>query len=66
MSYAMDTPIAVRASESARTSFIRRTYLHLAGAILAFAAIDFLIFSLFTEAQMHNTFVQMFRSPWSA
>src|SRR5437660_23144 len=36
MSYAMEQPIAVRAAESARAGFIRRTYAHLAGAILAF------------------------------
>ena len=34
MSYAMEQPIALRASESARAAFIRRTYGHLAGAIL--------------------------------
>ena len=49
MSYAMESPIAVRASESARAAFIRRTYAHLAGAILAFAAIEFLIFGLLPQ-----------------
>jgi FtsH-binding integral membrane protein len=57
MSYAyeMDRPLAVRAAESERAGFIRRTYLHLAGAILAFVALEFLIFTL----------VQFFRSPMS-
>ncbi len=32
-----------------RTKFIRNTYLHLAGAMLAFAAIDFVAISLFNE-----------------
>ena len=35
MSYAMDRPIAVEASGSERAAFIRRTYGHLAGAVLA-------------------------------
>lgn len=41
MSYALDYPIAAQASESARAAFIRRTYAHLAGAILAFAGIEY-------------------------
>jgi FtsH-binding integral membrane protein len=40
MSYAMEQPIAIRASESARAAFIRRTYGNLAGAILAFAILE--------------------------
>jgi len=32
-----------------RTTFIRNTYLHLAGALLAFAAIDYVAISLFDE-----------------
>ncbi len=40
MSYAMEHPIAIRASESARAAFIRRTYAHLAGAILCFAILE--------------------------
>jgi FtsH-binding integral membrane protein len=46
MSYAMEHPIAIRAQESERATFIRRTYGHLAGAILAFAAIEFVIFGI--------------------
>ena len=37
------------ASEDARASFIRKTYLHLLGAILACVAIDALILNLFDE-----------------
>src|SRR5207247_6142154 len=44
--YAMEQPIAVRATESARAAFIRRTYAHLAGAILAFVIIEFLLLRL--------------------
>jgi uncharacterized protein len=39
MNYAMEQPIAIRAAESDRAAFIRRTYAHLAGAILAFAGL---------------------------
>ena len=33
-------PVAALAEEDARIAFIRRTYAHLGGAILAFVAID--------------------------
>src|SRR5262249_8885106 len=65
MSYAMETPIAVRASESARAAFIRRTYAHLAGAILAFAAIEFLIFGLTSKADLDGVMFRVFSSPVS-
>jgi len=65
VSYAMSAPIAVRASESARAAFIRRTYAHLAGAILAFACIEFLIFGLVPSDRLHDVMMSMFRSPWS-
>src|SRR5947209_1490167 len=45
MSYAMEHPIAARATMSARAAFIRRTYAHVAGAVLAFAALEFLFFA---------------------
>jgi FtsH-binding integral membrane protein len=51
MSYALDHPIAERAPESARAAFIRRTYGHLAGAILAFVAIEFVIFGAFLNSK---------------
>jgi uncharacterized protein len=65
MSYAMESSIAVRASESARAAFIRRTYAHLAGAILAFACIEFVIFSLVSEESFLTFFRQIFANPWS-
>jgi FtsH-binding integral membrane protein len=46
MSYMMDEPLAVRAAESERATFIRRTYGHLAGAILAFAALEMVLLNL--------------------
>ena len=39
-------PFAAQAMESDRTAFIRRTYLHLAGAIALFAGVEALIFAL--------------------
>src|SRR5262249_3380208 len=65
MSYAMSAPIAVRASESARAAFIRRTYAHLAGAILAFACIEFLIFGLVPKDRLAQVMMSAFASPWS-
>src|SRR5438309_2246178 len=40
MSYAMDYPIAARAEPSERAAFIRKTYGHLAGAVLAFVGLE--------------------------
>ena len=48
MSYAMNpSDAAAFAASSDRAAFIRRTYAHLAGAVLAFAAIDIAIFQFF-------------------
>jgi uncharacterized protein len=67
MSYAyeMDRPLAVRAGESERATFIRRTYLHLAGAILAFVALEFLIFNSVSSAQLDEFMMRFFASPMS-
>ena len=37
------------ATESERTAFIRRTYLHLAGAIAAFIGLELLLFNVFPD-----------------
>lgn len=63
MSYAMESSVAVRATESARAAFIRRTYAHLAGAILAFACIEFLIFGLVPKENLDSIMFQAFTSP---
>lgn len=48
MSYAYDAMLPVASARpSERAAFIRRTYLHLAGAILGFVAIEAAIFSTF-------------------
>ena len=46
MSYTMGYPLAARAEASERVAFIRRTYGHLAGAILAFAGLEALLLSI--------------------
>src|SRR3954465_6916413 len=46
MSYAYEYPVAAQARPSERAMFIQRTYLHLAGAILAFIGIEAIIFTL--------------------
>lgn len=49
MSYGYDYSVAARASSSDRALFIRRTYAHLAGAILAFMGIEALLLKLLSE-----------------
>src|SRR5947209_17644612 len=46
MSYGMAYPVVARAEPSARAMFIRRTYGHLAGAVLAFAALETVLLHL--------------------
>jgi FtsH-binding integral membrane protein len=67
MSYAyeMDRPLAARAAESERATFIRRTYLHLAGAVLAFVTLESLIFTLVPQQQLETTMRQFFMAPGS-
>jgi FtsH-binding integral membrane protein len=67
MSYAMEYPLAFQASESERAAFIRRTYAHLAGAILAFVGLECLIFTVASQVQLGEFILNVFaRSPWSA
>jgi FtsH-binding integral membrane protein len=46
MGYQLTAPLGIEASRSERAAFIRRTYAHLAGAILAFIGIEALIFGV--------------------
>lgn len=46
MSYALDYPIVERAPASERAAFIRRTYAHVAGAIMAFAALEAVLLTM--------------------
>jgi FtsH-binding integral membrane protein len=67
MSYMMEYPLAIQATESERAAFIRRTYAHLAGAILAFVGLECLIFSLASRTQLGDAIFRIFAgSPWSA
>ena len=66
MHYAMEHPLVSHASESARAAFIRRTYLHLAGAILVFVGLEALIFNLLSANQLDQYVMQYVRSPLSA
>jgi FtsH-binding integral membrane protein len=50
MSYGYDYAVAARAASSDRALFIRRTYAHLAGAILAFMGIEALLLNVMSEA----------------
>jgi FtsH-binding integral membrane protein len=60
MSYALDHPIVERAPESARAAFIRRTYGHLAGAVLAFIALETVLLNL---PNIHQIVWGMFSTP---
>jgi FtsH-binding integral membrane protein len=50
MSYGYDYSVAARAASSDRAMFIRRTYAHLAGAILAFVGIEALFLNVMSDA----------------
>lgn len=57
MSYGYEYSVAAQAASSDRAAFIRRTYAHLAGAILAFVGIEALLLNVMTEAtqvRVHN------------
>ena len=62
MSFGYDYPVADEAQASARTAFIRRTYAHLAGAILAFVGLEAI---LLTMAPCEEILQIMFRSQYS-
>ena len=51
---------AAMAEESARTAFIRRTYLHVFGAILLFVGIDAAIFTLVPAQTLQNSMAMIF------
>jgi hypothetical protein len=55
---------AALAAEDARATFIRRTYLHLAAAILAFVGIEAAIFTLVPVATLDGVMQTLFASRW--
>jgi hypothetical protein len=63
--YEMDYPLAIQAERSERSAFIRRTYAHLAGAILAFIAIETAFFTLVPQAAIRQFMQTFFGSPVS-
>ena len=55
---------AAFADESERAGFIRRTYMHLTGAVLALIAVETAIFALVPAATMTNLVVRMSGMGW--
>ena len=47
--YELDRPLAIEAERSERAAFFRRTYAHLAGAVLAFVALEAAFFTLIPQ-----------------
>jgi len=63
---APDSVVAPEAEISERASFIRRTYAHLAGAILAFIGIELAIFKVLAPViNLDNMMMAYFTTPWS-
>jgi FtsH-binding integral membrane protein len=56
MAYEMNYPLEIQSSRSERATFIRRTYAHLAGAILALIAIEAFIFGVVRPLVGYHTF----------
>lgn len=61
--YEMDYPVAIQAERSERAGFIRRTYAHLAGAVLAFIGIEAAFFALVPQAGILRFMSTLFASP---
>lgn len=61
--YELDAPLAAQAESSERAAFIRRTYAHLAGAVLAFLALEAAFFTLVPEADKLRLLGTLFASP---
>jgi len=61
----LDYRIAADARPSERVAFIRRTYAHLAGAILAFAALEAVLFNLAPPAVVETIIKTMMGSRYS-
>jgi hypothetical protein len=55
---------AINAEESARVAFIRRTYLHLAGAVGVFALIEAALLALVPTSTMEGVMQALFASRW--
>lgn len=73
MSYADQNPyqasfgmeqFAAAAAEDERTTFIRRTYAHLAGAVALFVLIEVVIFKMVPAQTLQETAMWMLGEPW--
>lgn len=58
-------PVAALAEEDARIGFIRRTYLHLAGAVLAFVAIEAVVFNVIPQQTLIGMVMGIGASRWT-
>jgi FtsH-binding integral membrane protein len=57
-------PLASQAAESERTAFVRRTYLHLLGAVIAFVLLETLAFAVIPKDAMEGI-VRMMMGRWT-
>src|SRR6266446_204806 len=62
MGYEMSHPLVIETSRSERAAFIRRTYAHLAGAILAFIGVEVLIFGVLRQLSVATFDQTLFHS----
>jgi len=63
--YGSYAPVVDQAAASERSTFIRKTYLHLGLAVAAFALIEVAIFSLVPQPALKSMVGAMMGSPWS-
>jgi FtsH-binding integral membrane protein len=56
MQYEMERPFAAQAEQEARAAFVRRVYGHLAGAVLAFIALEALLLKVVTADMIRGLF----------
>ena len=62
--YELDYPVtAARAAATERAAFIRRTYAHLAGAVLAFVGLEAALFTLVPQQELSQFLLAAFRNP---
>ncbi len=64
MSYGYDYSLAAQAAGSERAAFIRRTYAHLAGAILAFMGVEALLLNMLSLDQQQMILNKMGGYGW--
>ena len=61
--YSMQSDVAAYAGPTERATFMRRTYLHVAGAVFAFVMLEALIFSVLSQSQTDFIGGLFFRTP---